>query len=178
MRLHRRSTRAYSAAQPKTPPALVLTTPAQASSKRNSLAASRAHSPGSAPPLASATAMEDAELRSRLWEGFAALQTLLGSHAKDGFVIEQPGIVASIVPSAPDSPALNAAVALDPQQAPAALQDLGGRYSAGGVRRWAIWVDGAERDVTAELRQAGLAIASASPGMGAVLDEMKLDLTT
>jgi ribosomal protein S18 acetylase RimI-like enzyme len=122
--------------------------------------------------------MDDAELRRRLWEGFAALQTLLGSHAKGGFVIERPGLVASIVPSAPDSPALNAAVALDPAQAPQALDDLEIRYGDAGVRRWAIWVDGSAREVTAELRQAGLAIASASPGMGAALDELKIDLTT
>src|SRR4051812_29232260 len=122
--------------------------------------------------------MEDAELRRRLWEGFASLQTLLGSSAKHGYVVEQPGLVASVVPSAPDSPALNAAVALEPEQAPAALDELEQRYSDAGIRRWAIWVDGGARDVTAELRQAGLGIASASPGMGAALDELRIDLTT
>jgi ribosomal protein S18 acetylase RimI-like enzyme len=122
--------------------------------------------------------MDDAELRRRLWEGFAALQTLLGSHARSGFVIERDGLVASIVPSAPDSPALNAAVAIDPRSAPAALEELEIRYRDAGVRRWAIWVDGGAREVTAELRQAGLAIASASPGMGAALDELEIDLTT
>src|SRR5690349_23670564 len=122
--------------------------------------------------------MDDAELRRRLWEGFASLQTLLGGSAKNGFVIEREGIVASIVPSAPDSPALNAAVALDPHAAPNALEELEVRYGDAGVRRWAIWIDGSAREVTAELRHAGLAIASASPGMGAALDELKIDLTT
>src|SRR3954464_2497761 len=98
--------------------------------------------------------MDDAELRQRLWEGFASLQTLLGSHAKHGFVIERPGIVASIVPSAPDSPALNAAVALEPGQAPRAIEELEMRYADAGVRRWAIWLDGADRGVTGELRHA------------------------
>ena len=69
--------------------------------------------------------MDDAELRRRLWEGFAALQTLLGGSAKHGFVIEKPGLVASIVPSAPDSPALNAAVAIEPQTAPATPRGAG-----------------------------------------------------
>src|SRR4051812_1369478 len=122
--------------------------------------------------------MDDAELRRRLWDGFAGLQTLLGSHAKDGFVVEREGLVASIVPSAPDSPALNAAVALDPEQAPRALDELEMRYGDAGVRRWAIWIDGAATDVTQELRQAGMAIASASPGMGAALDDLRIDLTT
>jgi ribosomal protein S18 acetylase RimI-like enzyme len=122
--------------------------------------------------------MDDAELRRRLWEGFAELQTLLGGSARDGFVIRKEGLVASIVPSAPDSPALNAAVAIDPYTAPKVLDELEVRYGDAGVRRWAVWVDGAARDVTNELRHAGLAIASASPGMGAVLDELNLDLAT
>ncbi len=122
--------------------------------------------------------MSDAELRQRLWEGFAALQTLLGGSAKHGFVIEKPGLVASVVPSAPDSPALNAAVAIDPATAPRHLEELEVRYGDAGIRRWAIWVDGAARNVTAELRQAGMGIASASPGMGAAIEDLDIDLTT
>src|SRR3954447_14548427 len=122
--------------------------------------------------------MDDAELRRRVWEGFAALQTLLGGSARNGWVLRKEGLVASIVPSAPDSPALNAAVALDPEVAPRAIEELEVRYNDAGVRRWAIWVDGAAKDVTADLRGAGLGIASASPGMGASLEELKIDLTT
>lgn len=122
--------------------------------------------------------MDDAKLKRRLWEGFAALQTLLGASARQGRVLERPGLVASIVPSAPDSPALNAAVALQPDLAPDALAELEVVYGGAGVRRWAIWVDGAARDVTAEFRAQGLIVASASPGMGAVIDDLPLDLTT
>ena len=122
--------------------------------------------------------MTDAELRQRLWEGFAALQTLLGGSAKHGFVIEKPGLVASVVPSAPDSPALNAAVAIEPETAPRHLEELEVRYGDAGIRRWAIWVDGGARSVTAELRQAGMGIASASPGMGAAIADLDIDLTT
>ena len=122
--------------------------------------------------------MTDAELRQRLWEGFAALQTLLGGSAKHGFVIEKPGLVASVVPSAPDSPALNAAVAIEPETAPRHLEELEVRYGDAGVRRWAVWVDGAARAVTSELRQAGMGIASASPGMGAAIEDLDIDLTT
>ena len=85
--------------------------------------------------------MDDAELRRRLWEGFAALQTLLGGSARNGWVLRKDGLVASIVPSAPDSPALNAAVALDPEVAPDALHRARGhlrrrgRAPLGGVDR-------------------------------------------
>jgi ribosomal protein S18 acetylase RimI-like enzyme len=122
--------------------------------------------------------MTDAELRQRLWEGFAALQTLLGGSAKHGFVIEKPGLVASVVPSAPDSPALNAAVAVVPETAAIHLEELEIRYGDAGVRRWAVWVDGAARAVTSELRQAGMGIASASPGMGAAIHDLDIDLAT
>jgi GNAT superfamily N-acetyltransferase len=122
--------------------------------------------------------MDDAELRHRLWDGFAALQTLLGGSARDGWVLRKDGLVASIVPSAPDSPALNAAVALTPEAAPDALEELEITYGDAGVRRWAVWIDGGARHVTSQLRARGLAIASASPGMGAVIENMQIDLTT
>ncbi len=124
-----------------------------------------------------ASAMDDAALRRRLWEGFAALQALLGGSSRRGRVIERAGLVASIVPTAPDSPALNAAVAIEPHAAPAALPELADRYAHAGVRRWAIWIDGGARDATRELRHAGLSVASASPGMGAAIDELDLQLT-
>jgi GNAT superfamily N-acetyltransferase len=121
--------------------------------------------------------MDDATLRARLWDGFAALQTLLGGSSRHGRVLYKDGLVASIVPSAPDSPALNAAVALEPEKAPLALGELRQTYAKAGVRRWAIWVDGGAREVTAELRRAGLMVASASPGMGAAIQQLDLDLT-
>jgi GNAT superfamily N-acetyltransferase len=121
--------------------------------------------------------MDDAILRRRLWDGFAALQTLLGGSSRHGSVLKAEGLVASVVPSAPDSPALNAAVALEPNAAPGALPQLAQRYAAAGVRRWAIWIDGSAHHITAELRRAGLIVASASPGMGAVIDELGLDLS-
>src|SRR3954454_21637984 len=122
--------------------------------------------------------MDDAELKRRLWEGFADLQTLLGGSARNGFVVREEALVAPIVPSAPDSPPLNAAVALDPRKAPEKLEELEIRYGDAGIRRWAIWIDGSAKDVTSELRLAGMAIASPSPGMGAALDDLKIDLTT
>src|SRR4051794_40201852 len=109
--------------------------------------------------------MDDATLRRRLWEGFGDLQTLLGGNARQGRVLRLPGLVASVVPSAPAPPGLTAVVAPAPLAAPGALDGLADHYGGGGVRRWAIWVDGGAWDVTAELRRAGLAVASGSPGM-------------
>src|SRR6188472_2489612 len=118
--------------------------------------------------------MDDATLRRRLWDGFARLQALLGGSARHGIVLEWDALVASIVPHAPDSPALNAAVALQPTAALAALEELAGRYSRAGVRRWGVWLDGDERDARRALQQAGLCLATASPGMAATLDDLDL----
>jgi len=118
--------------------------------------------------------MDDATLRRRLWDGFARLQALLGGSARHGIVLEWDALVASIVPHAPDSPALNAAVALDAQEALHALEELAGRYSKAGVRRWGVWLDGEERDARRALQAAGLNLATASPGMAATLAELDL----
>src|SRR3954454_18295110 len=99
--------------------------------------------------------MDDATLRARLWDGFASLQTLLGGSSRHGRVLYKDGLVASIVPSAHDSPALNAAVALEPEKAPLPLDDLRQTYAKAVARRWPVWVAGRARDVTAEFRRAG-----------------------
>jgi ribosomal protein S18 acetylase RimI-like enzyme len=119
--------------------------------------------------------MDDATLRRRLWEGFARLQCLLGGSARHGTVLERDELVASIVPHAPDSPALNAAVALEPRAAIGALEELDRRYVRAGVRRWGLWLDGDEQAVRTALREAGLSLATASPGMGAALQDLTLE---
>jgi ribosomal protein S18 acetylase RimI-like enzyme len=130
--------------------------------------------------------MDDGDLSRRLWDGFAQLQALLGGHAGPGRVIERDGLVASIVPNSPDSPTLNAAVAVDPEKAPEHLTELKQRYKQAKVRRWGLWMDGRATLPAQALTQAGMVVTTASPGMGARLDEMpanddepmKADLTT
>ena len=54
--------------------------------------------------------MDDGALQQRLWQGFGKLQTLLGGQASGGAVLEEPGLVASFVAAAPDSPTLNTVI--------------------------------------------------------------------
>ena len=91
----------------------------------------------------------------RLWDGFAELQLLLGGHAGPGRTLERDGLVASVVPNAPDSPTLNAAVALDPDKAPEHLEELQHRYRHARVRRWGVWLDGGASLAAQALNQAG-----------------------
>ena len=118
--------------------------------------------------------MDDGVLRSRLWDGFARLQILLGRHAMQGAVIERPGVVASVVPAAPESPTLNAAVALDPEQAAQALPEIAEAWREAKVARWGVWLDGRAKRVARALQKAGLALTASSPGMGADLDDIWL----
>jgi GNAT superfamily N-acetyltransferase len=116
--------------------------------------------------------MDDAALRARLWDGFAQLQALLGGHAGPGSVLEREGLVASVVPKAPDSPTLNAAVAIDPDAAPAHLEELRERYEEANVRRWGVWLDGHASLAAHALARARMVVTTASPGMGALLDDL------
>jgi GNAT superfamily N-acetyltransferase len=122
--------------------------------------------------------MDDGALLSRLWEGFGRLQALLGGHAGPGHVVERDGIVASIVPGAPDSPTLNAVVAIDPDQGPAHLNEMADRYEDAKVRRWGVWLDGGASLAAQQLSNSGMVVTTASPGMGARLDELASDAET
>jgi GNAT superfamily N-acetyltransferase len=116
--------------------------------------------------------MDEGTLRARLWEGFARLQTLLGGHAGRGAVLEREGLVASVVPAAPESPTLNAAVAIVPEAGPGHLEELADRYARSNVRRWGLWLDGGAAAVAKALTDAGMMVTTASPGMGARIDEL------
>ena len=99
-------------------------------------------------------AMDDGTLRERLWQGFARLQTLLGGEAAGGVIVEEHGIVASFVPSAPDSPTLNAAIVVADELDLELLDAMRVRWDQLGVRRCGIWTDGAKYRVTDTLRTA------------------------
>jgi GNAT superfamily N-acetyltransferase len=116
--------------------------------------------------------MDDGVLSARLWDGFGRLQALLGGHAGPGRVIEREGLIASIVPNAPDSPTLNAAVAIDADQAPHHIDELRRRYGQAKVRRWGVWLDGGASVAARALTQAGMVVTTASPGMGALIEDL------
>jgi GNAT superfamily N-acetyltransferase len=116
--------------------------------------------------------MDHGTLRVRLWANFGRLQTLLGGSVGEGRVIEREGLLASIVPGAPESPTLNAAVALEPDVIPEHLRELEDRYRAARVRRWGVWLDGSATLAARALYHAGLSPTAQSPGMGAEIEEI------
>jgi ribosomal protein S18 acetylase RimI-like enzyme len=116
--------------------------------------------------------MDEGTLLVRLWDGFARLQLLLGGHAGRGRTLEREGLVASIVPNAPESPTLNAAVALEADTAEANLDELARLYEQAKIRRWGVWLDGHASLAAQALSRRGMVVTTASPGMGAAIDEL------
>jgi GNAT superfamily N-acetyltransferase len=119
--------------------------------------------------------MDERVLRHRLWDGFARLQTLLGGRAGPGAVLERDGLVASVVPGAPESPTLNAAVVIEPDRAVEHLEELRERYGAARIRRWGVWLDGGAARTARAFGAAGMMVTTSSPGMGAALDELDIE---
>jgi len=119
--------------------------------------------------------MDDGTLRERLWQGFAQLQTLLGGDAAGGVVAEQAGVVASFVPGAPDSPTLNAAIIVGDELGLDQLDEMRERWEMIGVRRWGVWVDGANWTVTDTLRLARMRVTTSSPGMAAEIADLSIN---
>jgi GNAT superfamily N-acetyltransferase len=119
--------------------------------------------------------MDDATLRDRLWQGFAHLQAILGGRAAGGDVAEQPGLLASFVPQAPDSPTLNAAIVLTNHLDRATLGSLKRHYEEIGIRRWGVWTDGSYGDAIRTLHECGMRLTTSSPGMGLPLTQLQLN---
>lgn len=119
--------------------------------------------------------MDDATLRERLWQGFARLQAVLGGRAAGGALLEQPGLLASFVPQAPDSPTLNAAITLEDALEADTLKRLRSRYEDIGIRRWGVWTDGGFGAVHQTLLDAGMRLTSSSPGMGSPVERLNLN---
>jgi GNAT superfamily N-acetyltransferase len=119
--------------------------------------------------------MDDATLRDRLWQGFAHLQAVLGGKAAGGDVVERHDLLASFVPQAPDSPTLNAAIALRDELDADTLHALRERYEDIGIRRWGVWTDGTYGAVIRTLHEHGMRLTSSSPGMGLPITELNLN---
>src|SRR5215210_3102113 len=103
-------------------------------------------------------------------------QRVLGRHAPQGQVIEDDGLVASVVASIPDSSIANAVVTLEPETLTAGVIDeLHAAYTGAGVRKWGVWVDPQDADALAALSSAGLVFDSRPTPMGAALAELDLD---
>jgi GNAT superfamily N-acetyltransferase len=95
-------------------------------------------------------ALDERELRRRAVEGVRAEVEVFGSAAPDSRLIRRAGLVAAVVPAAPQRSIFNS-VFYDDAAAPLReYETLAAAYEAAGVRAWTVWVPGDDRE-TAEL---------------------------
>jgi GNAT superfamily N-acetyltransferase len=87
--------------------------------------------------------------------GLTAFVRLLATGAEGSSLFERDGVIASVVPGAPDRSVLNSVVYRDAGALGAALDDLAGAYEAAGVRAWTVWVPEGDRDAAALVEAAG-----------------------
>jgi GNAT superfamily N-acetyltransferase len=109
------------------------------------------------------------------WAGMVALLRLQGANAPGATLIERDGMVACVMPVAPDSSIKNCALAADPTATPTHLDALAEAFEHGGANKWGLWVDGEdERAARAALAQ-GMFLDSRPVPMIARLDDLPFD---
>ena len=119
--------------------------------------------------------MRDAAGFATQWAGMVALVRLQGAHSPGARLIEEDGMVASVMPVAPVSSIMNCALAVDPAEPPRQLDQLADAFRQGGAQKWGLWVDGDdERAAEAATRQ-GMVLDSRPAPMVADLDELPFD---
>jgi GNAT superfamily N-acetyltransferase len=119
--------------------------------------------------------MPHATLFATQWAGIVAQLRLFGAHAPDATLIEADGMVAAVMPAAPTSSLLNAALTVDPRATPERLEQLSARYRAAGAKKWGLWLDGRHEQGARAAQQQGMVLDSRPTPMVADLDRLPFD---
>jgi GNAT superfamily N-acetyltransferase len=104
-------------------------------------------------------------------ESLRAFQRGFGGAARDGEVIELPGVVACVTPALGFRSIVNAAVHDGVDALRAALPELGARYDARGVTAWGVWVHESDTAAREVLTEHGLRLDSRPTAMAREIDE-------
>jgi len=94
--------------------------------------------------------VEEQELRTRAIGGVREEVEAFGSAAPDSKLIRRQGLLAAVVPAAPQRSLFNSVYYDDAEMLAAQLDVLAETYDASGVRAWTVWVPDGDR-ATAEL---------------------------
>ena len=103
-------------------------------------------------------------------ESLREFQRGFGRAARDGEVIELPGVVACVTPALGFRSIVNAAVYETAAQLRAALPELGERYDARGVTAWGVWVHESDSEARDALAEHGLRLDSSPTAMAREID--------
>jgi GNAT superfamily N-acetyltransferase len=109
------------------------------------------------------------------WAGIVALVRLQGEYTPGATLIEEDGMVASVVPVAATSSIVNAALAVDPAATPSHLERLSRAFGEAGATKWGLWVDGEDGRAAGIAREQGMVLDSRPAPMVADLDDLPFD---
>lgn len=119
--------------------------------------------------------MPDATLFARQWAGLVAQIRLFGEHAPRASLIEVDGMLAAVMPTAPTSSLMNAALTVDPAATPKHLTQLAERYRGAGATKWGLWLEGENEDGARAAEAQGMVLDSRPTPMVADLRRLPFD---
>jgi GNAT superfamily N-acetyltransferase len=90
-----------------------------------------------------------------------------------GSVLSDEGVLAAIVPGAPERSVFNSVFYEDGEHLLAALDRIAGAYEDAGVRAWTVWVPEEDRDVAAGLERAGHLLDAEPRAMGMECSDLR-----
>jgi GNAT superfamily N-acetyltransferase len=116
--------------------------------------------------------IEEAELRRRAVEGVRAEVEAFGSAAPDSLLIRREGLLAAVVPAAPQRSIFNSVYYDDPAALAAEVDGLQAAYESHGVRAWTVWVPEADREAARLLGGRGHSLDSTPRAMAMELTDL------
>jgi GNAT superfamily N-acetyltransferase len=119
--------------------------------------------------------VEEQELRRRAIEGVRDEVEAFGSGALDSKLIRHEGLIASVVPAAPQRSLFNSVYYEDPDALVAQVDTLAETYGSHRVRAWTVWVPDSDRESAGLLAKRGHLLDAAPRAMAMELDAFDLD---
>ncbi|MGE5281866.1 MAG: GNAT family N-acetyltransferase [Chloroflexota bacterium] len=116
--------------------------------------------------------IEQSELRRRAIEGVRDEVEAFGSAAPDSLLIRREGLLAAVVPAAPQRSIFNSVFYDDPVALAAELDPLEATYESHGVRAWTVWVPDSDRESARLLGGRGHSLDAAPRAMAMELAEL------
>ena len=115
-------------------------------------------------------ALDEARAWTRMGASMTAFCRAAGGRSPRGSLYEADGVLATVVPEAPDRSVVNAVVYDDAKALARALEDLADIFERAGVRAWTVWVPGPDREGAALVEHAGHRLDAAPAAMVLGLD--------
>jgi GNAT superfamily N-acetyltransferase len=117
--------------------------------------------------------MDDQTLYNRQYASLRGFCEILGRAAPGSQVFERDGILASVVPAAPERAVVNSVTYEDAGRLERALPELAGVYEAAGVRAWTVWVPHDDAEAAGILAGAGHELDSQPEAMAMEMSSLE-----